>query len=196
MAITVEETLQAPITQEEETYVASQWKLMWWRFLKHKLAVGSTLVIAAFYLIGIFAEFFAIQDPHAQYINTTHLPPQRIHFEGIKPFVYGIQGQRNPVTFRMEYVPDTSQKHYYRFFVRGYEYKLLGLFPTDWHLLGVDTEQDPIPLYPLGADRLGRDMWSRSVYATRISLSIGLVGVALSLFLGILLGASRDIEGG
>jgi peptide/nickel transport system permease protein len=87
-------------------------------------------------------------------------------------------------------------QYFIRFFVRGFEYRLLGLFATDIHLLGLDAEEIPTPFYPLGTDRMGRDLWSRLMYGTRISLSIGLVGVAISLFLGILLGGMSGYYGG
>ncbi len=87
-------------------------------------------------------------------------------------------------------------QYFIRFFAKGFEYRLLGLFTTDIHLLGLDTEETPTPFYPLGTDRMGRDLWSRLMYGTRISLSIGLVGVAMSLFLGILLGGMSGYYGG
>jgi len=194
MNATIEEL--APVSAEERVYVASQWQLMWWRFLRHRLAIVSAVIIAILYVFGIFAEFFAIHDPQIQYAMVINLPPQGIHFKGLRPYVYGIKGQRNLETLAMEYTADTSVEYPIVFFVRGYEYKLLGLFPTDVHLLGLKTDVNPPPLYPLGADRLGRDMWSRIMYGTRISMSIGLVGVIISLFLGILLGGISGYRGG
>ena len=83
-----------------------------------------------------------------------------------------------------------------RFFVHGHEYKLWKLFKTDWHLMGLDTDEDPQPFHPLGTDRLGRDMFSRIMYGTRVSMSIGLVGVTISLVLGILFGGVSGYRGG
>jgi len=102
-------------------------------------------------------------------------------------------------TFAKEFTVDPEVKYFFRFFVEGYEYKVWGLFPTNRHLLGLAGERpedEPIPLYPLGTDRMGRDMWSRLMYGTRISLSLGLVGVLISLFLGILLGGISGYRGG
>jgi peptide/nickel transport system permease protein len=195
MAQTLNE-VAAPVTTEERTYVASQWQLMWWRFRKHRLAIVATVVVILLYTLAIFAEFFATHDPNKQYAQITYLPPQRIHFEGLSPFVYGVKQQRNPETLGMEYSEDTSRQYFIQFFARGLEYKLLGLFTTDVHFVGVFTDEEPMPLHLFGADRLGRDMWSRIMYATRISLSIGLVGVAISLFLGILLGGISGYYGG
>jgi peptide/nickel transport system permease protein len=186
----------APVTAEERTYVASQWQLMWWRFRRHRLAIISVVIVLIMYILGIFAEFFAVHDPQKQYAMVTYLPPQNVHLNGLKPFVYGFTQQRNPVTLGMEYSVDTSVQYPLHFFVRGYKYKLLGLFETNVHFIGIEADQEPMPLYLFGADRLGRDMWSRVMYATRISMSIGLVGVALSLLIGILLGGISGYRGG
>lgn len=185
--------------EEERVYVASQRQLIWWRFRRHRVAVISLVVLIIFYLVALFPEFLAINEPQAQKAQVTFVPPQEIQFDGVRPFVYGIKGSRNPETFAKEYVPDLETKHYLRFFVKGFEYKLLGLFPMDRHLFGLDMgaeEDGRVPLYPLGTDRMGRDMWSRLMYGTRISLSIGLVGVALSFVLGILLGGMSGFYGG
>ncbi len=188
--------------EAEQIFVASQWQLMWWRFRKHRPAMISAVVIILFYFIAGFAEFMAIHDPRNEDAQVNYMPPQKIHFEGFRPFVYGIEGSRDPETLAKIYVEDTEVKHFIQFFVQGFEYKLLGLFKTNLHFMGLDIDPDmveddaPIPLYPLGTDRMGRDMWSRLMYGTRISLSIGLVGVAISLFLGLLLGGISGLYGG
>ena len=187
--------------EEEREYIASQWKLVWRRFLKHRLGVFATLVILGLYLVAAFPEFLAVHNPLAQEATRAFVPPQRVHFfDGLKPtrpYVYGLIRERNPVTLKPEYTADKSKKFPIKFFVRGHEYKLLGqFFRMDIHLMGLDTEEKPMPLYLLGSDRLGRDLYSRLMYATRISMSIGLVGVALSLFLGLLLGGISGYRGG
>ena len=185
-------------SQEERIYIASQWKLVWWRFKRHRVAILATAVIILFYFVGAFAEFFAIHEPTDDYAQRAFLPPQRVRFDGVRPFVYGITSGRDPETLRRVHQVDESAKHYLRFFVQGYDYKLLGLFSTNRHLIGADTNDTsaPIPVYLLGSDRMGRDMWSRLMIATRISMSVGLVGVGLSLFLGILLGGLSGYRGG
>lgn len=201
----VDDSLPLEAEEEEKVLVASQWQLMWWRFRKHRIAIVSLVIIAIFYLIAIFAEFMAIHDPGIQDAQIIFLPPQRIHFDGMRPFVYGLKGQRNPETLAKEYVEDTSQKYYIRFFVNSYEYSFWGIWDTDLHLMGLETPEPAAEgtnddvlaaLHPLGTDRMGRDMWSRLMYGTRISLSIGLVGVAISLFLGMLLGGISGLYGG
>ncbi|MEM7131442.1 MAG: ABC transporter permease [Chloroflexota bacterium] len=200
--------IDAAFGQDEKELIASQWQLMWWRFLKHKVALVSAFVVILFYGMGAFAEFMAVNEPQEQVEELIFLPPQRIHWDGLQPFVYGIEGARNPETFAKEYVENEEVRYDLKFFVKGYPYKLWGLFEMDRHLMGLDMGDEelifdpsdpnytPYPLYPLGTDRMGRDMWSRVMYGTRISLSIGLVGVTISLFLGLLLGGLSGLYGG
>ena len=190
---------QVASTPEEAAYLASQWKLVWWRFRRHRLAMISLILVVGFYVIAAFPGFLSIHDPLDSSSTRVFMPPQRIHlFDGWapRPFVYGVEGERNPVTLAMEHVQDREVKHYIKFFVNGHEYKLLGLFKTDIHLIGADSEEGMHALRPLGTDKLGRDVFSRLMYGTRISMSIGLVGVAISLFLGILMGGLSGFRGG
>ena len=187
------------VSEEERMFIASQWKLMWWRFRRHKLAVAATALIGFFYFIALFSEFLAIHDPAETDSKRTFVKPQRVHFFddwAPRPYVYMINAERNPETAIMEFEEDTSQKHYIKWFTRGHEYKLFGLlWKTDRHLMGVDYEGRHATFYPLGTDRMGRDMWSRIMYGTRISMSIGLLGVLISLVLGILLGGISGYAG-
>ena len=139
-----------------------------------------------------------MHDPLEQSVSRDLVPPQRIHFfDGIRPtrpYVYGLNRVRNPETFQVEYKADESKKYPIRLFPRGHEYKLFGLFPTSRHLIGPDGNADV--LFILGTDRLGRDMFSRLMHGTRLSMSIGLVGVTISLILGVLLGGISGYRGG
>ncbi|MGE5619229.1 MAG: ABC transporter permease [Sphingomonadaceae bacterium] len=184
---------------EERISVASQWQLMWWRFRKHKLAMIGSIVILFFYLVVISAEFLAYSDPSFSEAQRSLLPPQPIHWfdEGrFSPHVYALTGKRDPITFKRVYAPDPNQKIPIRFFAPGFEYKALGLFTTNIHLLGVESARAEDSLFILGTDLQGRDMWSRLMYGTQTSLSIGLVSVAISLFLGVLLGGLSGFYGG
>lgn len=185
---------------EEKIAVASQWQLMWWRFRKHKLAMVGTLVILLFYLVVIFADFLAYAPPTASEAARSLMSPQAIHLfdEGkFRPHVYALVGRRDPNTFQRVYTPDPNTKIALRLFAQGYEYRFLGLIRTDRHLIGVDGEAPAEKVLALlGTDVQGRDMWSRVMLATRISLTIGLVSVALSLFLGVLLGGISGLLGG
>ncbi len=189
-----------PTTADERIFVASQWQLMWWRFRKHKLAMVSGAIIIGFYLVALGADFLAYADPNVSEAQRSLMPPQPIYlFDGwrFSPHVYAVRGRRDPMTFKRVYQADPSQKIPIRFFARGFEYNFLGLIPTSVHLIGVDAgHRAENTIFLLGTDVQGRDQWSRLVYATRISMTIGLVGVALSLFLGVLLGGVSGLYGG
>ena len=178
---------------------ASQLQLTWWRFRRHKLAVISLFVVVAFYSVAVLADFLAVVDPHATDARRSFIPPQGIALfdnGSFSPHVSGLKGVRDPRTFKLVYTPDPARKLPIAFFVRGYSYNLFGLFPTDRHLIGVEGAQGVEGLFLLGTDQLGRDLFSRLVVATRISLTIGLAGVALSLMLGIMLGGVSGLYGG
>jgi len=186
-------------TAEARFAEATQLQLTWWRFRRHKLAVASLFVIALFYLIAIFADFLAATDPHATDARRSFIPPQGIHFfddSGFNPHVYGLRGVRDPRTFQLTYAPDPARKLPVRLFVRGYTYDLFGFIETDIHLFGVVGGRPGESAFLLGTDQLGRDLFSRLMVATRISLVIGLAGVTLSLFLGVLLGGISGLYGG
>jgi peptide/nickel transport system permease protein len=184
---------------EQRIAVATQWQLMWWRFRKHKLAVGGTLVLAAFYVVALFADFFAYADPNESDAQRSLIAPQEIHWfdEGaLRPYVYGLKGTRDPRTFKRVYVQDTTKKVPLAFFARGEPYQFLGFVPMERHLIGVDGAKAGDTLFLLGTDTQGRDMWSRLMYATQTSMTIGLVSVALSLVLGVVLGGISGYFGG
>jgi len=211
----------APVggTQDAEAfYVAPNWKLVWWRFKKHRLAMISGVVMIFMVIIALVPDFFATQNPHTTDALESFIPVQRIHFfdeRRLSPFVYGAVGQRNPKSLRVEWVIDESVKIPVRFLAPGYPYKLLGVIPTNIHLVGVAPTDEQTAakqaagsstaagpqrisqgLHLLGTDRLGRDQWSRLMFGTRVSLSIGLVAVAVSTILGIFLGGISGYFGG
>ena len=186
---------------EEKVSVASQWQLTWWKFRKHKLAMTGGVVTILIYLVALFVEFLAPFPKAAFAADYTFAPPQPLHLfdrsEGnwdFSPHVFGYAVEIDPVALRRNFVVDEEQKIPVGFFVKGAPYTWLGVVHSDRHLIGpVDPSQ---PMYLLGADRLGRDVLSRTIYGTRISMSIGLVGVALSFVLGILLGGISGYYGG
>jgi len=189
------QTIEAPeevMTEAEERIsVATAGQLMWWRFRKHTLAMISAVVLILFYLIAIFAPALAYVDPELSEAQRGLMPPQKVYWfdDGkLSPHIYAVKGARDPKTFKRVYVNDPETKIPVRFFVKGFPYKLLGFIPGDIHLLGVEGAPIEESLFLLGTDVNGRDLWSRLMYATQISLVIGLAAVALSLFLGVLLG--------
>jgi len=196
----VESAAEKTTGVEEKIYVAPYWKLMWWRFRKHKMALVSVGILTLFYLVGILSEFVAPYDPDQYFIKYKLSPPSRIHIRDAEgnwhmPFVYKTIRERDE-NMRNIYQEDTTTRYPIRFFVRGTEYKLWGLLKTDLHLFGLTVLQEEQGVFLAGADRLGRDLFSRLCYGARISLSIGLVGVFLSLTLGIVLGGISGYYGG
>jgi peptide/nickel transport system permease protein len=190
-----------PLLEEEvdSIYVAPNWKLVWWRFRKHKLAVVSTLIVILIAVVALVPGFFSTQDPQQSEATELFIPPQRLHFidEGsLQLFVFAVEGVRNPVTLRMEWQTSTESKVYLQLFAEGYPYEILGLIKTNRHLIGLeDTESDEY-FHLLGTDRLGRDQWSRLIYGSQTSLSIGLISVLISTILGIILGGLSGYYGG
>lgn len=184
---------------DERIYAASQWQLMWWRLRKHRLAMVAGGVLILFYLAALGAEFLATSDPRESHASRGLMPPQPIYFfDGwtFRPHVYAVTGKRDPRTFKRVYQADPNRKIPLRFFAPGFPYKFLGFIPTNIHLLGVKGAKAEETLFLLGTDLQGRDLWSRLMFATRISMTIGLVSVALSLFLGVLLGGISGFYGG
>lgn len=193
----------APVAVETKTAVASQWQLMRWRFKKHRMAVFCLWLIGAFYFVAVFGEFLAPMDPSETSERYKYLPPQGISFTdgsgnfSLRPGIYALKGTRDPETLRLSYVPDRTNWQPLSLFVAGDTYKLWGLWETNVHLYGVERQgSERPPLFLLGTDRLGRDVLSRVIYGTRVSLSIGLVSVFLSLILGIVLGGVSGYYGG
>jgi peptide/nickel transport system permease protein len=190
----------AAAPEKQRIYVASQWQLMWWRFRKHRVAMVSGVVVIGFYLVVLGADFLAYADPNASEAQRSLMPPQAIHlFDGwrFRPHVYGVKGVRDQRSFRRVYQTDPSQKIPIRFFAEGFEYRFLGLIPSTRHLIGVDPPLDASrTIFLLGTDVQGRDLWSRLMFGTRISLTIGLCGVAVSLVLGVVLGGLSGFYGG
>ncbi len=184
--------------EEPRIFVASQWQLMWWRFRKHKLALISAMVVGLVYLIALFVEPIAPYLPDAFNPPRTYAPPQLIHFvhDGrlVGPYVFGLKQEIEPEALRRVFKPDPNKRVPLGFFVRGAPYKLWGIIESDIHLFGPLDKEERV--YLLGADRVGRDVLSRIIYGTRISMSIGLVGVFLSFILGLTLGGISGYFGG
>jgi peptide/nickel transport system permease protein len=183
--------------------VASQRQLIWWRFKKHNVALASGIFLIFMYLVALFAEAVAPHDPFEVRGQYRNVQPTGITFfdpDGnftFWPGVNGLTGSRDPVTLRLSYVSDESVWFPVQLFARGDQYKLWGVIPMDVHLFGLGGV-DPADqtLFLMGTDRLGRDMLSRIIYGTRLSLSIGLVAVAMTFVLGIGFGGVSGYYGG
>ena len=192
------ETVAGARTAEERISVASNWRLVWWRFRKHRLAVASALILLGLYTVVLCPDFFSTQDPEATDARLAFIPVQRVRILDhgrVGPWVPGITGKRNPTTLRMEWRLDETRRIPVRFFIAGYPYRVFGLIPARIHLLGTAPDAGGA-VHLFGTDRLGRDQWSRLVHGTQTSMTIGLTAVTLSVVFGVLLGGISGYVGG
>jgi peptide/nickel transport system permease protein len=183
--------------EQERFYTASQWRLIWWRFNRHKLAVVSLWFLAIFYGSTVITEIIAPYDLHARNARFIYAPPQRLHLfdQGsfVGPFVYGYSYKLDMATLKRVYAQDPKQVQKLRFFCQGDAYKFWNRFEASWHLV---CPAENGTLFLAGTDRLGRDVLSRILYGARISLTVGLLGIAVSFVLGIVLGGISGYYGG
>ena len=184
---------------QESLYYASQRQLVWHAFKRHKLARISLVALAMLYFVSIFADFFAPFGPLERFKDFNDAPPTRIHLINTdgklgRPCVYETERALDIDTFKYEYSEDSSKVHIIRFFVKTEPYKLLGFIPMRHKLFGLENRVVPLLLF--GSDRLGRDVFSRILYAGRISLFIGFGGVAVAFILGSILGGISGYYGG
>ena len=183
--------------EAERFYRASQWQIMWWKFKRHRIAVISALILVILYASTLVSEVIAPYNLHSRDTRHIYAPPQEIHwfhdgsFRG--PFVYGYGMRLNMQTLTREYTPDPGKVQPLRFFCLGDEYRFWGLFEARFHLV---CPAEGGTFYWLGTDRLGRDLLSRIIYGTRISLTVGLLGIAVSFLIGIVLGGISGYYGG
>ena len=194
----VDPTPDASQEAENRYYTASQFQLMWWKFKKHRLALIGTVILAIFVFIALFAEFLSPYTPTARTPNYLHGRPQNLHFVDangefhLRAFTYALTAAMDPETFLLEVKEDTSDPWPVYFFVKGDPYKMWGFIESDVHLFGVKEGH----LHLLGTDQLGRDILSRLFHATRTSLTIGVVGLFISFFLGLIIGGVSGFFGG
>ena len=178
----------------------SQWQLIWRRFKRSRVALVGGIVLAAFYLAAIFANFLAPYDISTRFTNQIYAPPNLPRFvdeQGsfyLQPFVYKMKQTINRNTLEIAYAPDVAKRYPLRFFVKGDPYKLWGVIPSEMHLFG--TGEADVPLFVIGSDRQGRDMLTRALIGSQVSLTLGLIGVAIGLMLGSTLGVVSGYFGG
>lgn len=191
-----------PAPEDEERYdVAPQWKLVLWGFRRHRMAVVGFFVTVAFYLVALFAGFLAPFSSGHLDPDYTYAPPQRLHVvdrsDGnvdLGLFVHGYTSVQDAQSFALTFTINEDEKIPVGLFVRGESYKLFGIIPSDIHLIG--PKEPGQPMFLLGADRGGRDLLSRMILGTQVSMSIGLLGVAIAFVLGVTLGGISGYVGG
>jgi peptide/nickel transport system permease protein len=190
--------VEPPPPDEEQVTYATPLQMMWWRFRRHKMAIFGAIILILFYFVMIFADFFAPYDPAGR-TPYMYSPPQTVHFVdnngnfSLTPLVYGIGKTRNMETLELIYVEDKTKEFPIQFFVHSWPYDFLGLIPADLHLFGAPEGAD---IFLLGTDHLARDMVSRIIFGARISLTIGLVGVFMSMIIGLIIGGISALYGG
>ncbi|MDR6757165.1 peptide/nickel transport system permease protein [Mycoplana sp. BE70] len=190
-------SVEAMTAGQAKVFQASQTRLMWWKFKKHRLALASGIFLLALYLMIVIAEFLAPYNLHTRNMDFIHAPPQRVRLfhEGqlVGPFVYGREMKLDMDTLRRVYSDNRNDVQPLRFFCSGDPYRFWGLFDASLHLVCPAKDGE---MFLLGTDRLGRDVLSRIIYGARISLTIGLIGIAISFTLGIVIGGLAGYHGG
>jgi peptide/nickel transport system permease protein len=182
---------------QERFYLASEWRMVWWKLRRHRVAVVSGAILLVLYVVVLFSEVLAPYGVDTRHVDFIYAPPMRVRlfYDGrlVSPYVLGHDYHLDMNDLRRVYTPDWNKRQTIRFFCRGTPYHFWGVIPGDFHLFC------PAPggqLFLLGTDRLGRDMLSRMIYGARLSLTIGLLGVAVSFTLGIIIGGIAGYYGG
>ncbi|RCW82299.1 ABC transporter permease [Phyllobacterium bourgognense] len=182
---------------QAKIHLASQTRLMWWKFKRHKLALASGIFLLLLYGMIVIAEFLAPYNLHTRNVDFIHSPPQRVHLfhdgQFVGPFVYGRQMKLDMGSLKRIYTNDRNDVEPLRFFCRGDSYRFWGLIEGNVHLVCPAKDGQ---MFLLGTDRLGRDVLSRIIYGARISLTIGLIGITISFVLGIVIGGLAGYHGG
>ncbi len=190
-------SVEAMTDEQVRVNQASQLRLMWWKFRRHKLALASGVFLVALYLMIVVCEFLAPYNLHTRNMDYIYAPPQAVHLfhEGkfVGPFVYGRTMTLDMDTLKRNYADDTKDVQPLRFFCRGDGYRFWGLFESNVHFVCPAKGGEA---FFLGTDRLGRDVLSRIIYGARISLTIGLLGITVSFVLGIVIGGLAGYHGG
>jgi peptide/nickel transport system permease protein len=186
------------MTQEHiRIYMASQWRLMWWKFKRHRIALISGIFLAVLYSMILISEFLAPYNLHTRNVDFIYSAPQRVHlfYNGslMRPFVYGLDMKLDLDTLKRQYMENKNKVQPIRFLCRGDAYEFWGLWKGEVHLICPPRNGQ---MFLLGTDRLGRDVLSRIIYGARVSLTIGLLGVAVSFSLGIIIGGIAGYHGG
>ncbi|SDO89888.1 peptide/nickel transport system permease protein [Phyllobacterium sp. YR620] len=190
-------SIEVMTEEQAKLHLASQRKLMWWKFKRHRLALASGIFLLLLYGMIVIAEFLAPYNLHTRNVDFIYSPPQRVRLfhDGnfVGPFVYGRQMSLDMDTLKRNYSDNRNDVQPIRFFCRGDSYKFWGAIESNIHLVCPAVGGQ---MFLLGTDRLGRDVLSRIIYGARISLTIGLIGITISFVLGIVIGGLAGYHGG
>ena len=183
--------------EQERYYLASQWRLMWWKLKRHRLAVISGGFLLVMYASILVSEVLAPYNLHTRHVDFIYAPPQSIHLfdkgKFVGPFVYGTTYRLNMENLKREYTENTKEVYPLQVFCSGESYDFWGLTTARLHVVCPAAGGT---LFILGTDRLGRDVLSRIIYGARISLTIGLIGITISFVLGMTIGGVAGYYGG
>ena len=174
-------------------------QLVWRRFRRSTVSIVGAFMVMMLLLLAIFADFFSPNPIDTANLQAAFIPPNAVHLVDAQgnlhliPFVYKMTNTLDPNTFAVYWAEDTSKPYNLQFFVHTWPYKLLGIFPSDFHLIGVEGGAT---LYMLGTDKLGRDLWGKACEAGRVSLSMSLFGTIISIDAGSVLGVVSGYYGG
>ena len=190
--------------RREAYFTATQWRLIWLKFRSHRWALGGLLVLSIFYFVAIFAGFFATNDPVTRRPEYQYLPPSILgearsfrlfdQAGGFRPVIYPVRTKLNLQTFEQDVFPDLEHERPLRLFARGDPYTLFFFIESDIHLFG--TGDPEVRWFPLGTDRSGRCLYSRMVHGATLSLSIGILAIAVTWVLGVVIGGVSGYFGG
>jgi peptide/nickel transport system permease protein len=187
------------LAEIEPEHHESYFELVWRRFRRSKASLFGAALVLILITMAVFAEFFSPNPIRGINLESSFIPPQKVHFVdengkfGLFPFVYNYEYEVDIKTFQVHWVEDMTTKYHIRFFVQSWEYKLLGLFPSNLHLFGVEEGGT---IYVLGTDKLGRDLFGKSCEAGRVSLSMSLFGTIISIAVGSVVGITSGYYGG
>lgn len=186
-----DETRPDPVAEQSKVGEIPQWKLMLMRFRRSKLAVASIFVLILMYLAALFAPFLSPNDPASVDQDFKYSKPSQLTLNG-GPGVCRVTQEVDPINISTVYKTDCNNPIPIHFFGKGFEHKVLGVIPSNRHLMTVDEGR----LLIFGADSNGRDIFSRMLFGARVSMTIGLIGVAVATVLGSIIGTISGYAGG